>query len=66
MLKATKIRVYPNKEQQEFLKAQFGSVRFCYNKALWLKSRFYKRFGKNLSLKKDIKPLLAIAKKSRK
>ena len=31
MLKATKVRLYPTKEQQKFLCGQFGAVRFCYN-----------------------------------
>lgn len=66
MLKATKVRIYPTIEQAEFLNAQFGAVRFVYNKALHLKSRFYKRHNTNLKPKKDLKPLLAVAKKSRK
>ena len=66
MLKATKVRIYPTPEQAEFLIAQFGSVRFAYNKALYLKSHMYRKHGVTLSPKKDIKPLLAVAKKSRK
>lgn len=34
MLKATKVRLYPTKEQQRFLCGQFGAVRFCYNKSI--------------------------------
>ncbi|WP_257966370.1 helix-turn-helix domain-containing protein, partial [Vibrio parahaemolyticus] len=37
VLRATKIRIYPTQEQAEFLIAQFGAVRFAYNKALHLK-----------------------------
>ncbi|TDP26154.1 putative transposase [Idiomarina aquatica] len=66
MLKATKVRIYPTPEQAEFLIAQFGAVRFAYNKALYLKSHMYRKHGVTLSPKKDIKPLLAVAKKSRK
>lgn len=66
MLRATKIRIYPTKEQAEFLIAQFGAVRFAYNKALHLKSHMYRKHGVTLNPKKDIKPLLAVAKKSRK
>lgn len=66
MLKATKVRIYPTPEQTEFLIAQFGAVRFAYNKALHLKSHMYRKYGVALSPKKDIKPLLAVAKKSRK
>ena len=66
MLKATKVRIYPTQEQAEFLIAQFGAVRFAYNKALHLKSHMYRKHGVTLNPKKDIKPLLAVAKKSRK
>ncbi|MCC4795142.1 helix-turn-helix domain-containing protein [Vibrio lentus] len=68
MLRATKVRIYPTQEQAEFLIAQFGAVsfRFTYNKALHLKSHIYRKHGVTLNPKKDIKPLLAVAKKLRK
>lgn len=66
MLRATKVRIYPTQDQAEFLIAQFGAVRFAYNKALHLKSHMYRKYGVTLSPKKDLKPLLAAAKKSRK
>lgn len=66
MLKATKVRIYPTPEQAEFLNRQFGAVRFAYNKALHIISSQYKRHGLKLKAKKDLKPLLAVAKKSRK
>ena len=66
MLRATKVRIYPTQEQAEFLIAQFGAVRFAYNKALHLKSHMYRKQGVTLNPKKDIKPLLSVAKKSRK
>lgn len=66
MLRATKVRVYPTPEQAEFLNAQFGAVRFAYNKALHIKKQAYQRHGMSLSPRKDLKPLLAVAKKSRK
>ncbi|WP_237385135.1 transposase [Xenorhabdus sp. Sc-CR9] len=66
MLRATKVRIYPTQEQADFLMAQFGAVRFAYNKALHLKSHMYRKHGVTLNPKKDIKPLLAAAKKSRK
>src|SRR5690554_4269939 len=65
MLKATKVRIYPTPEQAEFLNHQFGAVRFAY-KALHIISSQYKRHGLKLKAKKDLKPLLAVAKKSRK
>lgn len=66
MIKATKVRIYPTPEQAEFLNRQFGAVRFAYNKALHIISSQYKRHGTKLNAKKDMKPLLAVAKKSRK
>jgi putative transposase len=66
MLRATKIRIYPTQEQAEFFIAQFGAVRFAYNKALHLKSHRYRKHGVTLNPKMEIKPLLAVAKKSRK
>ncbi|MBS9444482.1 RNA-guided endonuclease InsQ/TnpB family protein [Photorhabdus heterorhabditis] len=65
MLRATKVRIYPTPEQADYLNAQFGAVRFAYNKALHIKKQAYKRHGVNLSPRKDLKPLLAAAKKSR-
>ncbi|MEK9497369.1 RNA-guided endonuclease TnpB family protein [Photorhabdus sp. P32] len=66
MLRATKVRLYPTPEQAEYLNAQFGAVRFAYNKALHIKKHAYKYDGVSLSPRKDLKPLLAVAKKSRK
>ncbi|MCW8828378.1 MAG: transposase [Gammaproteobacteria bacterium] len=66
MLKATKVRIYPTPEQAEFLNRQFGAARFIYNKALHIISSQYKRHGTKLRAKQDLKPLLAVAKKSRK
>jgi putative transposase len=66
MMNATKVRIYPTPEQAGFLNQQFGAVRFCYNKALWLMRSQYQRHGLKLRAKRDIKPLLAVAKKSRK
>ena len=66
MIKAIKVRIYPTAEQADFLNQQFGAVRFTYNKALHIISTQYKRHGLKLKAKKDIKPLLAVAKKSRK
>jgi len=66
MLKATKVRIYPTPEQADFLNQQFGAVRFTYNKALHIIRSQYRRHGAKLRAKKDLKPLLAVAKKSRK
>lgn len=66
MLRATKVRIYPTIHQAEFINAQFGAVRFAFNKALAIKIHEYKYHGVNLSPKKDLKPLLAVGKRSRK
>ncbi len=66
MLRATKVRIYPTPEQTEFLNRQFGAVRIVWNKALAIKTHCYKVRDQSLSPKKDLKPLLAKAKKSRK
>jgi putative transposase len=66
MLRATKVRLYPTPEQAEFLNRQFGAVRFVWNKALAIKRHRYRVHGDKLSAKHDLKPLLAVAKRSRK
>lgn len=63
MLHVVKVRIYPTEEQQQFLRGQFGAVRYCYNKAVAIKKHRYKVHGENLSVIKDIKPLLTKAKK---
>ena len=65
MKRATKIRIYPTDEQAAFLNAQFGAVRFAYNKALHISRHMYQHHGVSLKPTRDIKPLLAVAKKSR-
>ncbi|WP_391529747.1 RNA-guided endonuclease InsQ/TnpB family protein [Photorhabdus akhurstii] len=66
MLRATKVRIYPTPEQAGYLNGLFGAVRFAYNKALHIKKQAYKRHGVSLNPRKDLKPLLAVAKQSRK
>jgi hypothetical protein len=46
--------------------SHLGAVRFAYNKALPIKKHAYKQHGVSLSPRKALKPLLAVAKKSRK
>lgn len=49
MLSATKIRLYPNNEQQKVLAHQFGCARWVWNEALATTQRAYKEKGKGLS-----------------
>ena len=65
MKRATKVRIYPTDEQAAFLNAQFGAVRFAYNKALHISRHMYQRHCVSPKPTRDIKPLLAAAKKSR-
>ena len=48
MLKAYKYRIYPTKEQKEYLSKVFGCVRFIYNKMFNDKIEHYKQTGKML------------------
>ena len=66
MIRAIRIRLYPTPDQKKYLAGLFGAVRFCYNKALYLKTHFYKVKGVNLHPIHDLKKLIAIAKKSKK
>jgi len=66
MLVATKVRIYPAPEQVAFLERQFGCVRYVWNRALEIKEHYYQHKAKNLSPFKDLKPLLAVAKRHEK
>ena len=50
MLRAIKIRLYPNKEQEQTLNKTLGCYRFVYNHMLALKQEAYKRDKTNLGL----------------
>jgi putative transposase len=47
MLRAVKVRLYPTAAQANFLRGQFGAVRFVYNKGLYLKKHYYKPVFRN-------------------
>lgn len=65
-MKALKVRIYPTADQADFLNQQFGAVRKVWNKGIAILQNQYKRHGKNLRAKYDLKSLLPVAKKSRK
>ena len=50
MLRAVKIRLYPNKEQQTTINQLLGCCRYVYNQLLELKIQAYKEDGKSLSV----------------
>jgi putative transposase len=57
MLRATKVRIYPNKEQQTHLVKAFGCVRWVWNQSLATMSQTYKETGNGVSaydMKKQI------------
>lgn len=51
MLRAVKVRLYPNKQQAEEFNKLLGSYRFVYNSMLALKNETYKENGENLGIK---------------
>lgn len=48
-MKAYKVKIYPNKTQQQALDANFGCTRFIYNKMIEVNQKKYHRTGKGLS-----------------
>ena len=50
MLRAIKVRLYPNKEQEQTINKTLGCYRFVYNHMLALKQEAYKRDKTNLGL----------------
>jgi len=63
MLKSYKYRIYPNKQQKQFLIKNFGCARFVYNKSLEHKQYQYKNNNINLSSYDLIKEFLPKLKK---
>lgn len=63
MLRAIKIRLYPNKEQEQKLNKTLGCYRFVYNHMLALKQEAYKRDKTNLGLCELSKYLLGTLRK---
>jgi len=51
MLRAIKIRLYPNKTQEEYISSLLGSYRFVYNQCLDIKIKKYAEEGINYGLK---------------
>jgi putative transposase len=65
MRRAIRVRVYPDEAQNDVLVAQWGAVRFVWNKALWAMSHAWRTHGVSLDPKHDLKKVLVVAKKSR-
>jgi len=45
MLKAVKVRLFPNSEQKQLIASQIGGARYVYNRALALRKYAYTKFG---------------------
>ncbi len=45
MLKAVKVRLYPNEQQKQHISSQIGGARYVYNRALALRKYAYMKFG---------------------
>jgi len=45
MLRAVKVRLYPNKEQRQAISFQIGGARYVYNRTLALRKYAYQKFG---------------------
>ncbi len=54
MLKAIKIRIYPNKEQPQFIMKQLGCCRFVYNNCLTYRKSSYENEKKTVSSSESI------------
>ena len=63
MLRAIKIRLYPNKEQEANINKTLGSYRFVYNHMLDLKKQQYNENKKSLGIKELSKYLLGTLRK---
>jgi len=65
MLKACKIRLYPNNAQKQIITTQIGGTRYIYNRMLALKIYAYKKFGKNISKFELIKHATKLKKRDK-
>ena len=62
MLSTIKVRAYLTKHQEELIQKNFDCVRFVFNYMLDLKSKLYKRTGRNLTYKEACSILTKIKK----
>lgn len=62
MIKSLKIRIYPNKKQEELIIKTFGCVRYVYNYYLDKRINAYKDCKKSLSYNECSKDLTSLKK----
>jgi putative transposase len=65
LLKACKIRLYPNVKQQELIFSQIGGARYIYNRMLALRNFAYKKLGKSISKFELIKHATKLKKRDK-
>ncbi len=65
MLKAQKVRLYPNKEQQQIISSQIGGARYVYNRALALRKYAYSKFGLKIGKFALIKHITKLKKREK-
>ena len=65
MLRAVKVRLYPNKEQQQIISSQIGGARYVYNRTLALKKYAYSKFGIKISKFTLIKHITKLKKREK-
>lgn len=62
MLKAIKVRLYPNQQQRDALNFQFGAMRWAYNYALSWRSSAWKDEGVSVSKRQTLDKLVELKK----
>jgi len=65
MLKAQKVRLYPNKAQQEIISSQIGGARYVYNRTLALRKYAYNKFGIKIGKYTLIKHITRLKKREK-
>lgn len=63
IFKTYKVKLYPNKEQEQFFAKSFGCARFVYNYLLSLKTKLHKEEGKSCWFSMMCKEIVSLKKK---
>ena len=63
IFKTYKVKLYPNKEQEQFFAKSFGCARFVYNYLLSLKTKLHKEEGKSCGFSMMCKEIVSLKKK---
>ena len=60
MLKAIKIRIYPNREQADFIARQLGCCRFVYNRCLAYRKESCEKDGTSIGATQSLGHIVAL------